>query len=110
AHVCDDIACRLAGAEQTCADLERTLGPAGGAAREGTVGWLRSPCLGLCERAPAAMFTISGITPQRATAAPIDAAGVILRLEEAVGTDGAGARPSIPPSTLPPTNGAGDDG
>ena len=29
AHVCDDIACRLAGAEDVCADLERTLGPAG---------------------------------------------------------------------------------
>ena len=26
-HVCDDIACRLAGAEALCADLERTLGP-----------------------------------------------------------------------------------
>jgi len=51
------------------------------------------------------MFTIAGATPHRATAAPIDAAGVILRLEEAVGPDGAGARPA----TLPPTNGAGDD-
>jgi len=101
AHVCDDIACRLAGAEQTCADLERTLGPAGGAARDGTVGWLRSPCLGLCERAPAAMFTIAGEAPIRATAAPIDAAGVVLRLEEAVGPGAAR------PPTLPPTNGAG---
>ena len=52
AHVCDDIACRLAGAEETCADLERALGPAGTAARDGRIGWLRSPCLGLCEQAP----------------------------------------------------------
>src|SRR5674476_837561 len=29
AHVCDDIACRLAGAEDVCADLGRALGPAG---------------------------------------------------------------------------------
>src|SRR5262245_19820233 len=81
AHVCDDIACRLAGAEQTCADLERTLGPAGAAARDGTIGWLRSPCLGLCEQAPATMFTIAGAAPIRMTAAPIDAAGVVARLE-----------------------------
>ncbi len=84
AHICDDIACRLAGAEETCADLERTLGPAGTAARDGTIGWLRSPCLGLCERAPAAMFTIAGDRPLRSTAAPIDAAGVVARLAEPV--------------------------
>src|SRR5450759_126920 len=29
AHVCDDIACRLAGSEDVCADLGRALGPAG---------------------------------------------------------------------------------
>jgi NADH-quinone oxidoreductase subunit F len=81
AHVCDDIACRLAGAEELCADMERALGPAGGAARDGMIGWQRSPCLGLCERAPAAMFTIAGETPVRETAAPIDAAGIVARLE-----------------------------
>jgi NADH-quinone oxidoreductase subunit F len=90
AHVCDDIACRLAGAEDLCADMERALGPAGGAARDGRVGWQRSPCLGLCERAPAAMFTIAGETPVRETAAPIDAAGIVARLEQAAGP----ARPS----------------
>jgi NADH-quinone oxidoreductase subunit F len=83
AHVCDDIACRLAGAEDVCADMERALGPAGGAARDGRVGWQRSPCLGLCERAPAAMFTIAGETPIRESAAPIDAAGIVARLERA---------------------------
>ena len=54
AHVCDDIACRLAGAERICEDLGRAVGPAGEAARDGQVGWLRSPCLGLCDLAPAA--------------------------------------------------------
>src|SRR5215207_9890578 len=48
AHVCDDIACRLAGAEELCADLGRTLGPAGEPAQDGRVTWLRSPCLGVC--------------------------------------------------------------
>jgi NADH-quinone oxidoreductase subunit F len=87
AHVCDDIACRLAGAEQVCADLERTIGPAGEAADDGRIGWLRSPCLGLCERAPAAMFTVAGERPQRSTVAPIDSAGVMRRLEGALGSD-----------------------
>ena len=90
AHVCDDIACRLAGAEDLCADMERSLGPAGGAARDGTVGWQRSPCLGVCELAPAAMFTIAGEQPTRETVAPVDAAGILARLERAA----AGASPA----------------
>ena len=87
AHVCDDIACRLAGAEDLCGDLERTLGAPGEPARDGRIAWLRSPCLGLCELAPAAMFTIAGEAPVRETAAPVDAAGIVRRLERA-------ARPS----------------
>jgi NADH-quinone oxidoreductase subunit F len=83
AHVCDDIACRLAGAEETCATLESQLGPAGTPARDGTVTWLRSPCLGLCERAPAALFTIAGDRPRSFTASPVDALGVINRLDDA---------------------------
>ena len=53
AHVCDDIACRLAGSETITGDLERSLGPAGQAARDGTMTWVRSPCLGRCDLAPA---------------------------------------------------------
>jgi len=81
AHVCDDIACRLAGAEETCAALERRLGPAGEPARDGRATWLRSPCLGLCEHAPAAMFTVAGDTPRSFVVAPVDAAGIAGRLE-----------------------------
>src|SRR4029079_16366566 len=76
AHVCDDIACRLSGAEEVCGDLERALGPAGTPSAEGEANWLRSPCLGLCERAPAAMFTVPGSDAKTAVAGPIDAAGV----------------------------------
>ena len=54
-HVCDDLACHAAGAPALTADLEAQLGPAGDA-RAGAM-WLRSPCLGLCEHAPAAMVT-----------------------------------------------------
>src|SRR5882724_1955498 len=45
-HVCDDIACLTQGAEALCAEMERKHGPPGST-------WLRSPCLGLCDRAPA---------------------------------------------------------
>ena len=83
AHVCDDIACRLAGAEDVCADLQRTLGPAGSAGRDGSIAWLRSPCLGACERAPAALLTVAGERPLRETIAPIDAAAILGRLEGA---------------------------
>jgi NADH-quinone oxidoreductase subunit F len=80
AHVCDDIACRLAGAEETCADLTRALGPAGQSHDDGRSTWLRSPCLGLCDLAPAALFTSAGEVPRTVSAAPIDAAGIVARL------------------------------
>ncbi len=81
AHVCDDIACRIAGAEGICDDLRRAVGPEGGSGRDGTVGWKRSPCLGLCDLAPAVLVTRAGETTQRISLAPADAASVIARLE-----------------------------
>jgi NADH-quinone oxidoreductase subunit F len=80
AHVCDDLACRLAGADQLCADLERSFGHEGVPSADGETTWLRSPCLGVCERAPAAMVTLAGTAPQSIVAAPVDAAGVAARL------------------------------
>jgi len=69
-HVCDDIGCRVRGAEAVCAELERTVGPAHhpptGTSHELPAigsGWIRSPCLGLCEEAPAALLTQAGATP-----------------------------------------------
>ncbi|HEV8545426.1 MAG TPA: NAD(P)H-dependent oxidoreductase subunit E, partial [Candidatus Limnocylindrales bacterium] len=93
AHVCDDIACRLAGADDLTGDLERTLGPAGSPSSDGATTWLPSPCLGLCERAPAAMFTIAGEHPRTEVAAPVDAVGVAGRLA-AVAGNSAGGRPA----------------
>ena len=59
-HVCTDIACAAApGADDFKADVERRLGPSG-EAREGVV-WEPSPCLGLCERAPAALAIRAGV-------------------------------------------------
>jgi len=60
AHVCDDIACLTRGADPLCGELERKLGPAGSPACAGRATWLRSQCLGLCERAPAALVSSSG--------------------------------------------------
>jgi len=60
AHVCDDIACKTRGADALCAALEARLGPAG--SRAGAT-WMRSPCLGLCEQAPAAMLVVAGAQP-----------------------------------------------
>jgi NADH-quinone oxidoreductase subunit F len=98
AHVCDDIACRIAGAERICDDLGRALGPADTAARDGRVGWLRSPCLGLCDLAPAALVTGAGEQPSRQAIAPADAAAIVARLE---------APASGAPRTVPAPTGGG---
>ena len=52
-HICDDVACKVAGAEALCAEMTRRFGPEGtDASLNGTgVTWQRSPCLGQCDRA-----------------------------------------------------------
>ena len=63
AHVCDDIACQVYGAEKLCAEVAQTLGP------EGSL-WRRSPCLGLCDRAPAALVHVAGREHSECAIAP----------------------------------------
>src|SRR5438105_2153663 len=70
AHVCDDIACRLRGGEALCESLERVMGPPGSSG--GAATWMRSPCLGQCERAPAVLLTAAGETARVTTVAPVD--------------------------------------
>jgi NADH-quinone oxidoreductase subunit F len=70
AHVCDDIACLTRGGEELCAELESKLGPAGSSCVDGRATWVRSACLGLCERAPAALITAAGKVPQTRVVAP----------------------------------------
>jgi len=73
AHVCDDIACRIRGGEELCESLERVMGPSGAHGENGrATTWMRSPCLGQCERAPAAMLTVAGETPRTITLAPVE--------------------------------------
>ncbi len=73
-HVCDDIACRVSGAEGVCRELANT-----------TTAWQRSPCLGQCERAPAWLVIASGDTPRAKEATSLDA---LLRSTPQSGTPG----------------------
>jgi NADH-quinone oxidoreductase subunit F len=63
AHVCDDIACKTRGADALCASLTAALGPAGTPVQDGAATWHRSPCLGMCEQAPAALLVAAGDAP-----------------------------------------------
>jgi NADH-quinone oxidoreductase subunit F len=70
-HVCDDVACKCRGADAVIALLEKTAGPAHSHALDGdrvtmpddAAVWMRTPCLGMCEQAPAALVTIAGREP-----------------------------------------------
>src|SRR5512146_3191906 len=70
-HVCDDVACRCRGANELVAELERTVGPAHEHGPEGdhavldgaAAVWMRSPCLGMCDHAPAAFVQQAGERP-----------------------------------------------
>ncbi len=84
AHVCDDIACMTQGAEEICNKLEGKLGPAGKPCMGGKATWLRSPCLGLCERAPAALVSAAGKNPRERVLAPANADTVQGLLRDAV--------------------------
>jgi NADH-quinone oxidoreductase subunit F len=97
AHVCDDIACRLAGAEEVCGDLARTFGAPGTPIDEGRATWLRSPCLGLCDRAPASLVTSAGEQPSVTAVAAVDAAGIAARLGLGPTPAGWAAYPDPPP-------------
>ena len=83
AHVCDDIACLTRGADQLCAELEKDLGSAGSAGSKNRTAWLRSPCLGLCERAPAALISAAGESPRDFVVAPASASSIQSALSDA---------------------------
>ncbi|MCF2537377.1 MULTISPECIES: NADH-ubiquinone oxidoreductase-F iron-sulfur binding region domain-containing protein [Streptomyces] len=63
-HVCTDLACAAAGASELCAGIEGRLGPGSGVSVQ------RGPCLGLCERAPAALAVKAGDPVRTAVSAP----------------------------------------
>lgn len=76
-HVCDDIACKCAGADEVIGALEEKLGPEN-ADDSHEVTWLRSPCLGQCDRAPAALVTVAGREYREHVVAPAASAEALL--------------------------------
>ena len=160
AHVCDDVACRGAGALNLCRQLQERLGPAhhagqtkaahygtpgndagvgatdtggvaaGGAAGGPTAGgdataatadepdagtdsssgratWVTSPCLGLCEAAPAVLLQLAGepdaaLAPATAAAVCAALAGSPVAAAEAAASGSSADRPvagATPPAT-----------
>src|SRR6187455_3481811 len=76
-HVCDDIACRCHGAQDLVAQVEERFGPEGELSDDGSTTWYRSPCLGQCDRAPAALVSAAGEEPLERAQAPFTAAAVL---------------------------------
>jgi NADH-quinone oxidoreductase subunit F len=80
-HLCEDLACRCNGSQELIAQLEEHLGAEGELNADGSATWLRSPCLGQCDRAPAAMLTLAGEHPQEHVLAPVDAGGALAAID-----------------------------
>ena len=95
ARVCDDIACQAKGASDLCAGLETVMGPAGNG-KASRCGWVRSPCLGQCERAPAVLVTAAGERPWTSVIAPATAQAVEAACSKDCPTDGPQVRESVP--------------
>lgn len=83
-HVCDDIACKASGADGLCAQLEAQFGPEGRPDVGGHAAWKRSPCLGLCEQAPAALCQRAGVGRRDFALAPLDAEQALAALNEQI--------------------------
>jgi len=92
AHVCDDIACKLSGADQLCEALSDEL-------EAGTV--KRSPCLGQCERAPAAFLQLTREPDWTLAPATVDSVRAGLKQ----GSEATTLAPSTPQTASPRTEG-----
>ena len=105
-HVCDDIGCSFLhgnNAELLCSELERRLGPPG-ASPDGVVTWHRSPCLGLCERAPAALVLAAGNPPRERAVAPATAEALVAAATETAASSAAASAPALPAPTAGPAS------
>jgi NADH-quinone oxidoreductase subunit F len=100
-HVCDDIVCKSRGADGVIAKLESAAGPDLHHAPHGSqviVGdgavWMRSPCLGMCDQAPAALVTDAGPQPRERLIGGVTA-DRLATLISGADPDPAPARPSL---------------
>jgi NADH-quinone oxidoreductase subunit F len=106
-HVCDDIACMTRGAQDLCAAMEKKFGPAGSPDPSGKATWLRSPCLGLCDRARAALVNCAGEKPNERVLAPATLETIQSSLDDTSNErylripDGIEAQVSVPQSGSP---------
>ncbi len=96
-HVCDDLACRCAGSRDLIDALTEHVGPSGSEV-EGT-SWLPSPCLGQCDRAPAALLVESG---QVALERELPTVEAKVLLEVMGGATPEAPRPAVPPQASRP--------
>jgi NADH-quinone oxidoreductase subunit F len=92
-HVCDDIACRIAGSMNLCTALEERVGPEGTPNSDGSATWHRSPCLGLCEQAPAVLGQRTGRPDVALGGAKIETFDAIVRPDSSVVCAGADTAP-----------------
>ena len=90
-HVCDDIVCRCAGSDALIAALTEYVGPHG--SEVAGTSWMPSPCLGQCDRAPAALLVESGQVPLERELPAVETKGLL----EVMG----GATPAAPGSPVP---------
>ena len=91
-HVCDDIVCRCAGSDSLIAMLNEKIGPHG-TDHNGTT-WQSSPCLGQCDRGPAALVVESGEDGTERSLTLVEG-GDLMKVMD-------GATPPDPPATVPP--------
>ncbi|MDP9243301.1 MAG: NAD(P)H-dependent oxidoreductase subunit E [Actinomycetota bacterium] len=94
-HVCDDIACRVNGAEELCRATEAR------ADFESGVGVVRSPCLGMCEQAPAAMLQSTGETPRMVSLGEVTTDSLDPFLSGGASTAEVGCHGAAPQTTAP---------
>jgi len=84
-QVCDDIACKLRGADALCARLETSLGKPGAGCLSGKAEWQQSPCLGLCDQGPVALLRAAGSLPREEVVAQLTAQTLIARVQSFLG-------------------------
>ncbi|HZT08629.1 MAG TPA: NAD(P)H-dependent oxidoreductase subunit E [Chloroflexota bacterium] len=95
-HVCNDAVCRCcAGSDSLVEKLAAEIGPQG--EEVDGVTWLESPCLGQCDRAPAALLVESGESPRELQLTSVTADGLLAVMN--------GETPAQPPTAVPPQAG-----
>jgi len=106
-HVCDDLACRVSRAKELSEELEGSFGAPGTPGADGATTWVRSPCLGMCEQAPALLVQRAGPdAPPDVALGLVDVVtvGSLLERDVAVQIDWTfGGGTHLAPQTLDPT-------